>query len=86
MKIHSIYDAPEYADRYTVYLKGRGSLDVQDRKRVRMCLGMSGQPRHPQGICMHGTGVVGRHNGRKIGLADLPIECQKVLEDYGYHI
>jgi hypothetical protein len=84
MKIYRIYDnGGRSFDRYTVYLAGRDA--VRDLGQ-RMCLGMSGNPTSPQGFCQHSEGIVGRHNGRKIGLADLPIECQRVLEDYGYHI
>ncbi len=83
MKIYRVYDnGGETFDRYTVYLAGRGQVYCG----VRTCVMMSEKPTHPQGICQHGTGVVGRHNGRKIGLADLPEECQRVLEDYEYHI
>ena len=79
MKIHTIYDNDKFADRYTAYFKGRGSLDVIDGQRVRLCLGMSGAPFHPQGICMSGYGKIGKHNGKKINFEDLPEDCQKAI-------
>jgi hypothetical protein len=80
MKIHSIWDAPMFTDRYTICL---GEPDTVNQGEI---LGMSENPTHPQGFCQHGWAEFGGHLGKRIGLADLPIECQRVLEDYGYHI
>jgi hypothetical protein len=82
MKIHSIYDAGENggADRYTVYYKGRGTLDHTSRGTLRACLGMSDNPFHPQGVGMHGTGQPGKHNGKRITFDQLPADCQKAVE------
>jgi hypothetical protein len=81
MKIAAIYDnGGETFDRYTV------CLGETDARNLGECLGMSEIPTHPQGFCQHGYADFGPHLGRKIGLADLPIECQKVLEDCDYHI
>ncbi len=96
MKIHSVYDAGGSGDRFTVYYKGRGSLSPtfvrigtpgklgnnRRYQRTRMCLGMSGAPFHPQGVCQHGYGIPGRHNGKRIKFEDLPADCKKaVMQD-----
>ncbi len=79
MKIHSIYDNESQCfDRYTVYYKGVGCT----RGNLRMCLGLSEDPFHPQGVCQHSEGIVGPHNGKKITFDDLPKDCQTaVLQD-----
>ena len=82
MKIHTVYDNPEYTDRYTVYFKGHGSVLTIQGERQRICLGMSSAPFHPQGICLSGSGVVGKHNGNKIKFEDLPEDCQKAVNNY----
>ncbi len=83
MKIHSIYDAGDSGDRFTVYFKGRGSIYLDHRgNQLRQCLCMSGLPFYPQGVCQHGYGIPGRHNGRKIQFTDLPEDCQRaVMQD-----
>lgn len=82
-KIHSIYNnGGATCDRYTVYYGGRGSVCHTERGVFREFLGMSGAPFHPQGFCQHGTGVPGRHNGKRITFDDLPEDCQRaVLQD-----
>lgn len=83
MKIHSIYDnGGETFDRYTVYYKGRGTLDYRPQGTFRFCVGMSENPFHPQGYGQHGSGMPGKHNGKRIKFEDLPEQCQKlVLQD-----
>ncbi len=77
MKIHSIYDnGGETFDRFTVYFKGRGTLE---RDGTRLCLGMSEHPFHPQGFGQHASGCPGRHNGKKITFEQLPTDCQKLV-------
>jgi hypothetical protein len=78
MKVHTVYDfGPDASlDRYTVYFKGRGSIDG----KFRMCLAMSGAPFHPQGFCQHVYGMVGKHNGKKIRFEDLPESCQRAVQ------
>ncbi len=84
MTIHSVYDGGEqWADRYTVYYGGRGSLYIDHRgNQMRLCVGMSERPFHPQGFGQHGDGMPGRHNGKRITFDQLPPDCQKlVLQD-----
>jgi hypothetical protein len=82
MKIHSIYDAGDtFADRYSVYYKGRGTLACVpgEKKRMRMCRAMSGAPCHPQGFGQMTSGLPGKHNGKRIQFEDLPEACQKLV-------
>ena len=83
MKIHSVWDnGGKTCDRYTVYYKGRGSLNHTGNGSLRLCLGMSEHPSHPCGVGQHGYGYHGRHNGKRIAFEDLPPDCQKaVLND-----
>jgi hypothetical protein len=81
MKIHSIWDnGGESFDRYTVYYKGRGSLETVDGKRYRMGRGMSNHPSHPQGFGQHVWGLPGIHNGRRITFDQLPTDCQDLVK------
>jgi len=76
MKILAIYDKPSCVDRYTVYFDVPWS---KDNPRLRSALGMSEDPYSHVGVCQHGSGMLGRHNGKKINLRDLPIDCLVVL-------
>jgi hypothetical protein len=84
-----IYDnGGETADRYTVVFTGRYRHKTMGEFWV---LGMSGAPRHPQGVCMHDTYTkqvdwpTYGHLGRKILFRDLPTACQEVARfDYCY--
>ena len=81
MKVHSIYDnGGETTDRYTVYYGGRGTVRWDRGAQVRLCVGMSGAPFHPQGFGQHGEGQPGRHNGRRITWQDLPADCRRLVE------
>jgi len=77
MKILAIYDKPDFADRYTVYFNQVEK--VQGRQKSYHALGMSGDPFNPQGVGMHVSGSLGRHNGKKIHLRDLPKDCLVAL-------
>ena len=80
MKIHSIYDNDgKTIDRYTVYYKGIGALEHRHNGVFRACLGMSERPCHPQGFGQHGSGLTGKHNGRRINFTDLPEACQRAV-------
>jgi len=85
VKIHSVYDyGGETLDRYTVYYKGRGSLErpqiVNGQVvRWRTGRGMSERPFHPQGFGMCISGNPGRHNGKRIQFRDLPEDCQRLV-------
>ena len=71
MKILAIYDnGGKTWDQYTVY------FDQKETEKEYYCLGMSAHPFHPLGFCQHSRGMLGRHNGKKIELKDLPIDCQ----------
>jgi hypothetical protein len=77
IKIHTIYDnGGSTFDRYTVYFKGRGTIE---RNGLRMCIGMSEHPTHPQGFGQHTSGMIGKHNGKKITFDDLPVDCQQLV-------
>lgn len=79
MKILRIYDnGGKTADRYTVY------YDVPETKGGTVknwytCIGMDDKPFHPQGIGMHASGMLGRHNGKTITIDQLPFDCQKAV-------
>lgn len=60
-------------DRYTVVY-----LDSPQGKYFD-CVGMSGSPFHPQGICQYGQALDGEHLGKRIRFAELPEDCQKVV-------
>ncbi len=84
MKVHSVYDNQGRSfDRYTVYYKGRGSLETHIRGgkvvTYRAGRGMSDRPFHPQGFGMSICGVPGRHNGRRMAFQDLPTDCQRLV-------
>lgn len=75
MNILAIYDDPNCFDRYSVYYN---SVDkVKDGKKFYWVLGMSANPFHPQGFLQHTCGQLGRHNGKRIQLKDLPTDCRK---------
>jgi hypothetical protein len=74
---YSLYDnGGKTCDRYTMVY-----LDSKDQKTgMYDCFGMSDRPTHPQGVGQHSQCHVGRHLGKRIKLADLPGECQRVVE------
>ncbi len=79
MKVHTVYDnGGTTFDRYTVYYGGRGTINHSNG--LRLCVGMSEHPCHPQGFGQHGEGQPGRHNGRRITLAELPADCRRAVE------
>lgn len=81
MKIHSIYDnGGKTFDRFTVFYKGRGTLDHKTQGTFRFCVGMSENPFHPQGFGQHGSGMPGKHNGKRIKFEDLPEQCQRLVK------
>jgi hypothetical protein len=73
----AVYDSgPHDFDRYTVYYLD----EVNPRTGGTALIGMSEHPFHPQGFGQHGEGKPGPHNGSRIELKDLPIDCQKLVE------
>ena len=65
-------------DRYTVVY-----LDQPERAaNTFAAVAMSGEPFHPQGFGQHTTAQPGQHLGKRVTLASLPADCQKlVLQD-----
>jgi len=78
MKIKAIYDnGGKTFDRYTVYYDERqGNRD----SKTYLCRGMSAHPYHPQGYGQMGSGMLGRHNGKRIRLEALPKDCQLAVK------
>ena len=54
-------------DRYTVYFNNAE------------CLSMSEDPFFPAGVCLHGAGKIGPHNGKEIAFSELPEDCKKAV-------
>lgn len=64
-------------DRYTVVY-----LDRPEGRGLFACLGLSRNPRDPQGFAQHNVAHRGAHLGRRVQFDSLPDECQAViLED-----
>lgn len=83
-RIKAIYDNDgKTVDRYTVYFND-GYTDLDTGKYFNDCLGMSSNPYSPQGFSQHSSGLLGRHNGRRIKLEELPTECLRVLKQFDY--
>jgi hypothetical protein len=81
MKIIAIYDGGEkFADRYTVYLDTK-RFDRRFKVDFYDCIAMDDIPQHPQGFCQHSSGQLGKHNGKKITLEQLPLQCQKIIHE-----
>lgn len=80
--ITKIYDnGGRTVDRYTVYLN---ICESQTDPRKMACVAMSEDPKHPQGVAMHGTGYIGSHNGKRIKFEQLSQDCQDVLNELEY--
>jgi hypothetical protein len=62
------------ADRYSVLFMGE-----PERGGLYAALGMSRDPFSPQGVGQHTTAMPGRHLGKRVRLADLPPDCQKLV-------
>jgi len=71
-----VYDDGESIDRHTVYFSRRV---MPANHGFHSLLGMNAAPFHPQGFGQHSEGKLGRHNGRRIRFADLPVDCQKAV-------
>lgn len=80
--ITAIYDnGGKSFDRYTVYLNIHASWNVSG---FMQCFSMSENPQHPQGYGQHGSGYLGRHNGKRIKYSELPAQCQDTLKQLEY--
>ena len=80
-----VYDSGGSGDRYTVVFMNRADYGY-DRNYIRQtgcdfypCVGMSGAPFHPQGICQHTDCKLGKHLGKRIPFAQLPEDCRKAV-------
>jgi hypothetical protein len=72
-KILAIYDAPDFADRYSIYID-----EKHDREgKYYMVLGLSDDCYQPNGVNMWSSGTLGPHNGKEIKFEDLPERVQK---------
>ena len=72
-KILAIYDAPEFADRYSIYID-----EKHDRGgKLYMVLCLSDNCNQPNGVNMWSSGELGDHNGKKITFEQLPPQVQK---------
>jgi hypothetical protein len=73
--ILAIYDAPEFADRYSIYVdkpwSGSGEADMMS------VLTLSDNCNMPNGVNMWSSGQLGPHNGKKITFGELPPQVQK---------
>jgi glycine cleavage system aminomethyltransferase T len=62
-------------DRYTVVY-----MDKPERTAgVYTAVGMNAEPFHPQGVGQHTSAMPGQHLGRRVAFAELPADCQKVI-------
>ncbi|RLD00147.1 MAG: hypothetical protein DRI46_08025 [Chloroflexi bacterium] len=79
-RILGIYDnGGRTFDRYTVVYNEHFTWDKTDGLFV--CLGMSGNPFHPQGFAQHSSAMVGPHLGKQIEFTDLPKDCQEAVRN-----
>jgi hypothetical protein len=70
MKIIKVYDnGGKTFDRYTVIVNERR---LDNGKLLYQCLGLSGDPTHPQGFSQWGECLMGKHLGKEIWFNDLP--------------
>ena len=71
-----IYDAGDASwDRYTAVYLGL----PEHRMGLYSARGMSEHPYHPQGFGQWTTAMPGRHLGKRIPFAALPVDCQSVV-------
>ena len=64
-----------HRDRFTVYF----DFIEDDYHGYYGCIGMSENPFNYLGFCQHSSGLLGKHNGRKISFENLPFDCQKAI-------
>ena len=92
--IHVYDNKGKTADRYTVVYtrtgrSGNNRYKQKEYEGTHLHIMMSGNPCHPQGVCMHGESSHQidypsySHLGKKIEFKDLPDNCKNlVLDDY----
>lgn len=77
--VKAVYDdGGKSIDRYTVYYSDRKAWGY-DGGKLWPCVAMNAVPFHPQGFGQHSSGMLGRHNGKRIPFEDLPEDCQKLV-------
>jgi hypothetical protein len=80
MDIYRIYDAGEgVLDRFVIYLKGRSAIERRGGYVFRECVII-----RSNGDWEHSQGWVGRWNGRRVGIKDLPGEVLCTLNNLRY--
>ncbi len=72
--IVAVFDAPRYADRYTVVLDDALWSAAPGYSPM---LGLSDDPDWPLGFSQYSDGVPGRHLGRRIRFRGLPPRVQE---------
>ena len=79
MNILKILDNKENTfDRYTII------FDKQLRNNYYYGIGMSNNPKHPQGFCQHievSKNFINNHKDKEIKFKDLPIDCQDIIKN-----
>lgn len=73
--IISVYDNPDFIDRYIIYFNGKNKVNG-----LNDCLCLSDNPAHPQGVSQFGMGEPGPHNGEKISLDSLPVDIKNHIK------
>lgn len=77
-------ESDKTTDRYTViYMNDKyvkSPLMGPRAYTVYGAVGMSAYPFHPQGFGQHCTAMPGKHLGKRIKFADLPADCQKLVQ------
>ena len=75
--IKAVYEIDDGSlDRFTVYFSNRKDYGMDTTSKMWPCIGMNATPYHPQGIGQHGSGMLGKHNGKLIPFESLPKDCQ----------
>ena len=75
MKIRAIYDnGGKTFDRFTVYYREYNANGYYTGRA------MSEHPCHPNGFGQMTSGMMGKHNGKRIKFDELPTDCQKLIE------
>ncbi len=76
------YDNGKSDDRYTVIYMDQPERGhrFRDGTCLYSAVGMNGNPFHPQGIGQHCTASPGKHLGKRIHFVDLPVDCQKLVQ------
>lgn len=75
-RIRCYDDGGKTIDRYTVVY-----IDQPEQgHNMYAAVSMNASPFHPQGFGQHCTAMVGRHLGKRIAFADLPVDCRRLVE------